>query len=351
MQKTFLHALSITALSLSLLACAQPGMHKKSAAGAEPESAGRYSFGLWGDMPYAKAGDAPKLPAVLASLNASDIAFSIYDGDIKDGSSVCTDATFSDALAMFNSLRQPVVYVPGDNEWTDCHRTNNGSMDPLERLTYLRKTMFARTGSLGQKTLPLQHQGQPGQPYVENTRFSYGPVVFAGFNMPGSNNNHIATAKQCSSKSKRTPADCDAAEAEYRARDAANRRWLAETFAQARAQAARGLVLVVQGEPGFDVPETEDVDERQAAGVSGYRAFIDALEAETRRFDGQVLFVHGDMHVFKLDKPFPRPLAPLLNFTRVGTFGSPSLHWVKVTVDPASADVFHVDPVIVQHAK
>ena len=50
-------------------------------------SAGGFSFGLWGDMPYAKAGDGPKMPALLASLNASDIAFSVYDGDIKDGSS------------------------------------------------------------------------------------------------------------------------------------------------------------------------------------------------------------------------------------------------------------------------
>ena len=36
-----------------------------------------FSFGLWGDMPYAKAGDGTKLPAVLKSINAAKIDFSI----------------------------------------------------------------------------------------------------------------------------------------------------------------------------------------------------------------------------------------------------------------------------------
>src|SRR5262245_47359814 len=93
-----------------------------------------FSFGLWGDMPYARANDQPKIPAVIADMNASDIAFSIYDGDIKDGSSKCTDNVYTDAMKMFDSLAKPAIYVPGDNEWTDCHRTNNGGYDNLERL-------------------------------------------------------------------------------------------------------------------------------------------------------------------------------------------------------------------------
>ncbi|OYZ89463.1 MAG: hypothetical protein B7X99_19550, partial [Rhizobiales bacterium 17-65-6] len=89
----------------------------------------KFSMGLWGDMPYAKANDAPAIPALLADMNASDIAFSMYDGDIKDGSSECVDSVYSDAIAMFNTLKMPVFYVPGDNEWTDCHRKNNGGYD------------------------------------------------------------------------------------------------------------------------------------------------------------------------------------------------------------------------------
>lgn len=68
-------------LALGLVACAAPG------ASGDASARQGFSFGLWGDMPYKKAGDDSKLPAVLRSINPSDIAFSIYDGDIKDGSS------------------------------------------------------------------------------------------------------------------------------------------------------------------------------------------------------------------------------------------------------------------------
>ena len=85
-----------------------------------------FSFGLWGDMPYKKAGDDPKIPALIKSINQPDVAFSIYDGDIKDGSSKCTDDIYASALSMFGEMKKPVVYVPGDNEWTDCHCINNG---------------------------------------------------------------------------------------------------------------------------------------------------------------------------------------------------------------------------------
>jgi hypothetical protein len=48
--------------------------------------------------------------------------------------------------------------MPGDNEWTDCHRKTNGAFNALDRLTYLRSTMFAGRESFGRKTLVLEHQ-------------------------------------------------------------------------------------------------------------------------------------------------------------------------------------------------
>jgi hypothetical protein len=330
--------LSALAIAASLTACA-------TAPGATHNS---YSFGLWGDMPYKKAGDDTKLPAVLSSINASDIAFSLYDGDIKDGSSQCTDTIYTDALTMFGSMKKPVVYVPGDNEWTDCHRTNNGGFNALERLAHLRKVMFPTVNTLGQTTMPMEHQGKLGEKYVENTRFSYGPVVFAGLNVPGSNNNIILNAKECTAKSARNPAQCDAANAEYLDRDAANIQWLDETFAKAKASKAEGVVLVIQADPGFDLPETEDTDESQLSGYAGYRNFMAAVVSQTEQYQGQVLFVHGDTHFFKVDKPLYSPSKLLPNLTRLQTFGSPSLHWVKVGVEPGSAHLFNIQPVIVR---
>ncbi|MEY2690340.1 MAG: hypothetical protein RL375_4540, partial [Pseudomonadota bacterium] len=320
------------ALPLILSLCACAGVPTTSS-----PSAGTYSFGLWGDMPYKKAGDDTRLPAVLQSINRADIAFSIYDGDIKDGSSKCTDDVYTDALKMFAGMVKPVVYIPGDNEWTDCHRSNNGGFDALERLAHLRRVMYPTLNSLGQTTMALEHQGKAaGTPYIENVRFSRGPVLFVGLNVPGSNNNVVLGTKECSNKSVRKQAQCDAANAEYLDRDAANIAWLTQSFQKAREEKARGVVIVFQGDPGFDLPETEDADESKAPEVSGYRNFMTQVEQQTADFAGQVLLVHGDTHFFKLDKPLHSPTRVLPNFTRLQTFGSPNLHGVKVTVNPAA---------------
>ena len=85
-----------------------------------------------------------------------------------------------------------------------------------------------------------------------------------------------------------------------------------------------------------------------APGTIGYRNFMDAVVKETEQYSGQVLFVHGDTHFFKLDKPLYSPTKMLANLTRLQTFGSPSLHWVRVTVDTASDNVFTVHPVVVR---
>ena len=330
--------MSVGILSLGLISCASIG----------PGGPQTYSFGLWGDMPYKRAGDDPKLPAVLQSINQSDIAFSIYDGDIKDGSSRCTDDVYTDALKMFGAMVKPVVYIPGDNEWTDCHRLNNGGMDPLERLAHLRRVMFPTMNSLGQTQIPLEHQGKAGEKFVENIRFTRGDVLFVGVSVPGSNNNLVLNAKECSDKSARKAADCDAGNAEHLERDAANVAWLVASFAQASASKARGLVLVFQADPGFDLPETEDIDESAAPSVLGYRNFMKAVVEQTEKFKGQVLLVHGDTHFFKVDKPLYSPTKLLPNLTRVQTFGSPLLHWVRVTVDSSSENVFTIQPVIVR---
>ncbi len=308
-----------------------------------------FSFGVWGDMPYVRSGDEPKMPALLQSINRSDIAFSIYDGDFKDGGSPCTDDSYTAALAMFGQLKKPVVFVPGDNEWTDCHRLNNGGYDGLERLAYLRRTMFPTPLSLGQRKLALTHQGLPGEKFYENTRFSYRRIVFVGLNMPGSNNNKVIDDQDCSVGSARTAQQCEAGNAEYLERDAANVVWMQQAFAQAKSQKSPGIVLVVQADPGFDLPETPGIDESQAPRFSGYTHFMGKLIEQTEQFQGQVLFVHGDTHFFKFDKPLYNPTKLLPNFTRLQTFGSPLIHWARVKVDPATAHVFTVNPVIVKH--
>ena len=154
--------------------------------------------------------------------------------------------------------------------------------------------------------------------------------------------------KDCKSKGARDNAQCDAANAEYLERDAANVAWMTASFAQAKAVNAAGIVIVTQGDPGFDVPETEEFDESTNAS-SSFQNFMGKLVEQTAQFKGQVLFVHGDTHFFKMDKPLYKTYKMLTNFTRVQTFGSPSLHWVRVAVDTKTPHVFTVIPVTVKH--
>ena len=318
------------------------------AALAFPASAAeQFAFGLWGDMPYAKAGDGPKIQALIDDMNASDIAFSIYDGDIKDGSSKCTDDQYVAGAAMFNSLRKPAIYVPGDNEWTDCHRLNNGGYDGLERLAHIRKTMFASGESYGQTKIKLTQQGAPGQKFSENTRFAQGGIIFVGLNIPGSNNNLVHNEKECTEKSARTWAMCEAGNAEYRERDTANLAWMKAAFDLAKTDKAPGVVITMQADPGFDLPETWPTIERTSPEFDGYTNFLNALVEHARGYTGQILLVHGDTHFFKVDKPLIDQEHLIANITRLETFGSPNIHWVRVGVDPTSRNVFNIQPMIV----
>src|SRR5882672_7685774 len=53
----------------------------------------KYTFGLWGDMPYTPE-QANKIPALIDDMNAAKLAFSVFDGDIKSGSSRCDDDVY-----------------------------------------------------------------------------------------------------------------------------------------------------------------------------------------------------------------------------------------------------------------
>jgi hypothetical protein len=317
----------------------------------EDHEQGRFTFALWGDMPYVTPGapdtQTPKIAPLIADINAANVAFTVFDGDIKSGSSLCSNDVFATATSTFNSFHGPMVYVPGDNEWTDCHRLNNGGYNNLERLTYLRQTMAVSPHSFGQRPFALERQGPLGGLYAENVRWTHGDIVFVGLNVPGSNNNLVKPGECLSAKSARTQPDCDADTAEYRARDAANIAFLRDSFRKARLHGAAGVMVIVQADPGFDLPETETLNERNQPGFEGYTAFLDALAGETANFAGQVVLVHGDTHFFKVDKPLFTQADLLKNFTRVETFGSPNIHWVKVSVDTRSRNVFRFEPMVV----
>ena len=314
----FIIFLSIT--SFSILTYAQ-------SSGDKP-----FEFALIGDLPYSAEQEA-KFPNLIAEINRSPAAFVVHDGDIKSGSSVCDDATFVSRQQLFNKFEMPFILVYGDNEWTDCHRSNNSSYNnPIERLAKLREIFSKGTQSLGKRTLTLTRQSENPQfaKYRENVRWTYNGMVFFAINMPGSNNNFGRTPEQ---------------DQEYADRNSANLAWIKECFTLAKRSNSKGIMLVAQANPGFELDRT---DKR----ITGYNDFITTLETETRSFPGQVVFVHGDTHYFRIDKPLPRftdetQLPRLKNFTRVETFGSPNVHWLRAIYDPKSPNVFEFQQQIV----
>ena len=285
------------------------------------------SFGLLGDTPYS-AWERATLPALIVEMAQAQPAFVVHVGDFKSGSERCDDALFQDRLALFQSVPMPLVYVPGDNDWTDCHRRSNGAYDPLERLELLRALFFAGDQSLGQR--PLQLLRQSSDPafarYRENVRWEAGGALFVALNLPGSDNNFHGVPGQTG------PVP------EFLARSAANRAWLAQAFTHARQQRLAGVLILIQANPGFEAA-------RAGRPQPGYDAFLAQLRQEAARFAGPVVLVHGDTHRHRIDQPLTDLASGerLPNFNRVETFGWPFFGWVLGTVDARDPQVFRFE--------
>ncbi len=277
-----------------------------------------FSFVALGDLPYgAPEKSYGPYRALIDRINTLDAKFSIHVGDFKSGSTLCSDEEFANQLAHFQRFKAAVVYTPGDNEWTDCHRANNGTYDPLERLSALRQRFYSPGRSLGQQAMALQNQSNTmlshGR-YIENQRWMHQGVLFATLHIVGSNNNLES----------RDPA----ANHEFFERDAANIAWIEAAFEQAQQQKAHAVVLAFQA----DVFETKTAWE-DFPGWSGFRKSIgETLLPLASRWGKPVLVVHGDSHQFKIDQPFQINKKSLPNVTRLIVPGAADVRAVKVTV-------------------
>lgn len=257
---------------------------------ASAAQAATFSFAALGDVPY---GAPEELAELAARVNRQPVAFTIHVGDIKSGGSRCSDEAFLQVRRLFDGFEQPLVYTPGDNEWTDCHRWICGAYDPLERLDKLRSLFFAGRDSLGRTRIALQSQGDDARHprFVENRRWSRGKVTFATLHLVGSNNNLQPELPSVS---------------EFAARDEANIAWLRDTFATAKARNDVAVVLAMQADTFF-----AELNER-----SGFRRWLAALADEVAQWNRPILLIQGDTHVYRIDHPLKgsdgRPLARVL---------------------------------------
>jgi len=147
---------------------------------------------------------------LIDSINSDPkVRLVMHVGDIHSGSMPCTGAFLNPLPAtsvpdwnerifnVFEQFKDPVVYTPGDNEWTDCHKTNQGTSGfPLFELLAVRNLFFAQPGyTLGGRKKRVLTQAQefdPAHPtdaqFVENVMWEESQVVFVTLNVPGSNN-------------------------------------------------------------------------------------------------------------------------------------------------------------------
>ena len=307
-----------------------------------------YTIALFGDMPYNALGKQ-QYPALLDDVNRAHVAFSVHDGDLKaGGDGPCSDSLYYTALDYFNSLDRPLIFTPGDNDWTDCwgrYGTATAPFsDPEERLNFERTLFFSTDRSLGRHTLKLTRQFDGG--YVENQRWSMGPVVYLAVNVQGSNDNYAYSDTETGAGVPvRSAAEIQRQRNEEIARKAANFRWLDEGFQYAERRHAKGVMIIWQANPNFNnedhLTNPHDWD--------AYPDYVNKLRTLTEAFDGQVVLVHGDSHYFKMDKPINHATGGgvLGNFTRVETFGARNTHWVKARIDEKDPNVFSFESRIV----
>jgi len=311
---------AILAASLLLLAgCAQRTV---------APAAGSFSFALVGDVPYSAAAE-PRFERMLQQIgDQPSIRFVLHAGDLKGSDEPCSDELLRRRLAQLQAVNKPLVYTPGDNDWTDCHRAGAGGHAPLERLDVLRSLAWPDPGhSMGRAPIALQSQ----EGFPENARFTYGRVVFVTLHVVGSNNGLGPWRAQAAQAGGLREVQFSA----FAQREAANLAWLEAAFGRARDDDAIGVVVLMQANPRFELPPG---DPRRAV----FEAIIGALGRLSARFGRPVLLLHGDDHLFLVDWPLAAASPPVPNLRRVQTFGHPFMQWIRVDVDPDSGTVFRI---------
>ncbi len=289
-----------------------------------------------GDTPYGDA-QVAAFPAEIGEINADPaVRRVVHLGDIKNGSSRCDDAYFAARLADFETFADPLLYTPGDNEWTDCHRANNGAYVPTERLAKLRELFFDQPGhTLGGH----DHVRAQSRAFPENVMWAQRGVQYGLAHVVGSDDGQARWFGDrrdplTGAPQPETTAETALRTREYIAREAASLAWIDRIFDAAEARDAPAVVLGMQA----------DMWDTFAPDQPAYVPFKAVIADRAARFGKPVLLLQGDSHVFKVDTPAGQPA----NLTRVVVQGSTSVphQWLRLKVEPRSAGVFSCENVV-----
>jgi hypothetical protein len=325
------------------------------------------TLAVYGDSPYldpafaSKTAEQDATPAFIQTINADpSIQEVVHVGDIHSGSEPCTKAYDLSIFNAWKAFQKPLIYTPGDNEWSDCTKVNEepGSDNdsfvthpdlPLENLDLIRSIFFSHPGwTLGQNPMQVQTQGAP---YVENVMWEQSKTVFVTLNLPGGSNNDIDPWYAKTHKTSWNPDQLT----EMNARTAADVSWLNAAFAQAEADNAHSVVILGQA----DMWDTTDAPSHQ----TNYEPIIKAFADDATAYGKPVLYINGDSHLYRSDNPLQQgstcygeatsgapvtacaadawnqhPYYDVPNFHRIVVHGSTfPMEWLKLTIDPRAA--------------
>ena len=290
------------------------------------DSPSKFTVAVIGDVPYGVSptdtSQSLANPGLITALNAdADAEVVIHVGDIHSGKQFCTEAYDNQIANDWKALKKPIVYTPGDNEWTDCHKAGEGGGtwnaakgavdfvtdasgnkvdyqggDPVANLALVRQIFFTQPGKDFTGKMDLHTQARENDPafpadsaYVENTWFVKNNVMFVTINVPGGSNNDNDVWYGA-------PTMSAAQSSEVSARSAADKRWLDAAMKKAIADNLVAIVIVLQS-------DMWDLDGKAPAHLTEYKQFTDIIAANAKTFANPVLLLNGDSHIFRSDNP------------------------------------------------
>lgn len=291
-------------------------------------SSAAFTIGVIGDTPYGTSPTDVKQfhahPKFIAALNEDpDVSLVAHVGDIHSGKQYCTQAYDQSIAEQWSAFKRPLVYTPGDNEWSDCHKAKEGGGsfnkstgvidyvldatgkpvdyakgDPIANLDLIRAIFFAKPGETLGVPMPVHTQAQefnPAHPadkaFVENVWWEKSGVLFVAVNIPGGSNNGTDPWYGAPEMSPEQTL-------EVSTRTAATLRWIDAAFDRATTKGHIAMVILTQA-------DMWDVDDAAtgAAHLSGFKRYIDKIAQGAKAYGMPVLMLAGDSHTYRSDNP------------------------------------------------
>ncbi len=211
----------------------------------------RVVFYAMGDVPYVPAEDK-LLPKQIAEI-PRDAQFLVHLGDIKDGSTPCDEAIYRKVAGMLKRATVPTFIIPGDNEWNDCQKPEQG-------WKYWQK-YFRRF----EQHWKHDFQVSRSRKHDENFVFVHNRVLFVGLNLVGGR----VHDKQ-----------------EWTSRHLDDLNWTTAAITQ-HGNHVYALVIFAHANP-----------------QQNHEDFFKPLVQAARQFAKPILYLHGDGHRWIKDQPW-----------------------------------------------